>query len=158
MTEAQTLVRQIRATIDRTIERLEGLDEAQLNRVPALDGANSPYVIAVHVLGNARAWVLGIAAGQPLHRDRPAEFASSGKPIDLRHLWTELAPELERAVEGLKPGALERRLVPSNELWGEGVPHEVSVREALLHVVEHASIHLGQLQVTLDLMKGEAGR
>jgi hypothetical protein len=33
---------------------------------------------------------------------------------------------------------------------------EISVREALLHVVEHASLHLGQLQITRDLALQES--
>ena len=52
--------------------------EAQLNWRPAIEGANSAYVIAAHTIGNARAFVLGIACGRDMGRDRPAEFRASG--------------------------------------------------------------------------------
>ena len=158
MTETQALVGQVGPIIERLLARLETLDEATLNSAPAWEGANSPYVIVAHVLGNARAWVLGIACGEPVRRDRPAEFASRGRCSDLRAAWAELAPEIEHAAAALKPADLDRTLLPSRELWGEGEPHEVSVRQAFLHVIEHASIHLGQMQTTLDLMKSEGAR
>jgi hypothetical protein len=141
----------IRSLIDRLMALLEPLDEAQLNEQPPLPGANSPYVIATHVLGSARAWVLGIACGQPLRRDRPAEFTSSGVLADIKSAWRELSRQIEPAVAGLKPADLERELTPQQELWGEGEPQQISVRWALLHQVEHAAIHLGQLQITRDV-------
>ena len=58
---------------------------------------------------------------------------------------------MRAALEKLTAADLERRLVPSKELWGEHEPHEISVRYALLQVIEHASLHLGHLHVTRDL-------
>jgi hypothetical protein len=101
-------------------------------------------VIATHTLGNARAWVLGIACGQPVGRDRPGEFASAGD--DAARLRADVAAfvrEMTAALDRLSPADLDRRLVPTKELWGENEPHEISVRDALLQVIEHASLHLG---------------
>ena len=60
------------------------------------------------------------------------------------------------ALAALSPSDLDRRLVPLPMYWGEGEPYEISIREALLHVVEHASLHLGQLQLTRDLALGQS--
>ena len=60
--------------------------------------------------------------------------------------------KMKAALEGLTSPALDRRLVPAKELWGEHEPHEISVRYALLQVIEHASLHLGHLHVTRDLV------
>ncbi len=150
--EVETYSRQIRSLLERVGACLEGLSEAQINWRPAIDGANSAYVIAAHTLGNARAWVLGIACGQPVGRDRPAEFRASGRDAaDLLGAAQKLSGQIDAAMAALPGWALDRRLLPSRELWGEGQAQEISVREALVHVVEHASIHLGQLQVTRDL-------
>lgn len=146
----------IRSLIDRLMALLEPLDEAQLNQQPPLPGANSPYVIATHVLGSARAWVLGIACGEPLRRDRPAEFRASGRREALVAQARSLSGEIDSALAALPPRELDRRLVPEQSLWGEGQAQEISVREALGHVVDHASIHLGQLQLTRDLALQEA--
>ncbi len=148
--------RQIRSLLNRVCASLEGLSEMQMNWRPPIEGANSAYVIAAHTLGNARVWVLGIACGQALGRDRPAEFRAGGSHADLLAATRGLSGEIEAALAALHPSSLERRVVPSQELWGEGEPYEISVREALVEVVEHASIHLGELHVTRDLALREA--
>ncbi len=150
--EIETYSRHIREHIGGIHAALGGVSDEQLNRQPLISGANSAYVIATHVFGNARAWVLGIACGQPLGRDRPAEFASRGTYAELGQAACQLSGEVEAALAVLAPARLDVRLTPSPELWGEGEPHEISVREALVHVREHASIHLGQVQLTRDIV------
>ena len=149
--EISSYTTQLKSLLGRLCEVAQGLDEAQLNRRPPIDGANSAYVIATHTLGNARAFVLGIACGRPMGRDRPAEFRASGR--DASALVAEaqrLSGEIEAALAALSPSDLEQRLVPVASLWGEGEPREISRREAILHVIEHASLHLGHLQMTRD--------
>lgn len=153
--EIETYSREIRSLLQSICACLDGLSEEQLNWQPPMDGANSAYAIAVHTLGNARAYVLGIACGQPIHRDRPAEFRASGRIADLVVEAQRLSQEIDAALAALSPSALDERLVPSQALSGESEPYEISVREALLHVVEHASTHLGQLQITRDLVLRE---
>ena len=146
--EIEAYSRQIRSLLDRLCACLEGLSESQLNWRPPIDGANSAYAIAAHTLGCARAWVLGIACGRAIGRDRPAEFRAAGSYAELATATRELSAETEVA--------LERRFTPSQELWGEAEAYEISIREALIEVIEHASIHLGQLHVTCDLAVREA--
>ena len=155
--EIESLSRQIRSILERVCACLDGLSEAQLNWRPPIDGANSVYVVATHTLGNARAFVLGIACGRPLERDRPAEFRASGRDASgLTAQARRLADDIEAALAGLSASDLDRRLLPPPSLWGEGEPWEISVREALLYVVEHAALHLGQLQITRDLALRES--
>ncbi len=149
--EIETYSRQVRSLLERVVASLEGLSEGQLNWRPPIKGANSAYVIAAHTLGNARAFVMGIACGQEMGRDRPAEFRAAGRYADLAAEARQLSGEIEAALAALDPSALDRRLLPSQELWGEGEVSEISARQALLHVVEHASIHLGELHLTREL-------
>jgi uncharacterized damage-inducible protein DinB len=149
--EIRTYSRELQSLLARVCGCLDGLNEAQLNRRPPVAGANSLYVIVAHVLGNVRAWVLGIACGQPVTRDRPAEFRASGRDASTLVADAQrLSSEVNAALSALAPSDLDRRLVPSQSLWGDGDPYEISVREAIMHVVEHASLHLGQLQITRD--------
>jgi uncharacterized damage-inducible protein DinB len=150
--EIETYSTYIRKQIADIHAALKGLSNEQLNQRPSVPGANSGYVIATHVLGNARAWVLGIACGQPLSRDRPAEFASSGTYEALGKAACALSGEISEALEALDPSTLDDRFVPPQEMWGEGEPGEVSRRGALAHVLEHASMHLGQIHLTRDLV------
>jgi hypothetical protein len=147
----------IRARLERAVACLDGLTESQLNWRPAIDGANSAYALAAHTLGNARAWVLGIACGRDIGRDRPAEFRATGADMArLRDDLARLSREIAEALAALDPAQLDRRLVPAQELWGESAPREISVRDALMQVIEHASLHVGHLQVTRDLALKQA--
>jgi uncharacterized damage-inducible protein DinB len=141
----------ITTRLSQICDALDGMSAEQLNRRPVPNG-NSAWVLATHTLGNARAWALGIACGQPVGRDRPAEFASAGSDTAAFRAETEgFIAQMAVALQVLTAQDLERRLVPSKELWGENEPHEISVRYALLQVIEHASLHLGHLHVTRDL-------
>jgi hypothetical protein len=154
-------LRAYRESIDTCLGRvcahLEASQPKELNWRPPADGANSVYAMAAHIAGNARAWALGIACGVDLRRDRPGEFASAGDdPAALIARISELNTEIERALEALDPARLDVRLVPSQELWGEGPPREISVRGAILEVIEHAWLHLGHIQLTRDLWRARA--
>ncbi len=150
--EIEALNAEIRSLLARVSASVDGLTAAQLNWRPSVPQANSIYAIAAHVIGNARAWILGIACGQPLGRDRPGEFASSGADASaLQQDAVRLSGDIKAALSALQLSDLDRRLVPARILWGEGEPYEISVRDALLAVVEHASLHLGQMQLTRDL-------
>lgn len=159
--EVAAYAQQARSIVDRLLAAVEPLSEDELNRPPPIEGANSPYVLVAHVLGNLRAWLLGIACGQPLGRDRPAEFgqtparrgASSDRHDDLASAARDLFAEVDAALEALTPADLDRRSVPSQELWGEGPPYELSGRQVFIEAIEHAAIHLGELHVTLDLAR-----
>ena len=154
--EIGSVWRGVRAKVGDLLEIAGGLDAAQLNRAPQLPGANSPFVIVTHVLGNIRAWVPGIVCGQPLDRDRPSEFRSQGNLAELRTAADALIAECEAALEALDPALLDDRIVPRQVLFGEGPTNEMSRREALLHPLEHAALHVGQLQMTTELLRQEA--
>jgi hypothetical protein len=144
--------------LDRFASLVESMNEAQLNARPTPDG-NSPWVIATHVAGNARAWTVGIIAGEHTRRDRPAEFASTGS--DGGELAARVRETREVAVaklESLDPARLDVVWTPPQELWGEGPAREISVRGAILHVIEHASLHLGHLELTRDLTEAASTR
>ncbi len=150
--EVETYSRYIQKQIASIRDLLRGLTEEQINWQPPLPGSNSLYVIASHVLGNVRAWVLGITCGQSMTRDRPAEFAASGSFADIDAETHRTLGDIVVALQTIDPARLDERILPSRELWGEGKPHEVSVREALVHVLEHASAHLGHMQMTRDIV------
>ncbi|MBI2723882.1 MAG: DUF664 domain-containing protein [Chloroflexi bacterium] len=133
-------------------DALDGLTPAEVNSGAGEGGANSPWVLAEHTLGNARAWIFGIACGREHHRDRAAEFASSGTDVRAFRAAVEaFLAEEQVAFDAGEAGDLDRRITPAAELWGEGDPHEISVREAIIRVIEHASLHLGHLDAARDL-------
>jgi hypothetical protein len=153
MSEINELHASIVDRLRKVAGALDGLDGARLNAMPSVEGMNSPYVLVAHTLGNARAWVLGIACGWDLQRDRPGEFASSGTDaLALQSQLVQLERDMAEALPNLTSDDLDRRFVPRQELWGPNPVREISVRRALLNVIEHASLHLGHLELTRDLI------
>lgn len=150
--ELDLYLTQLKALLAELCEKIGGLSEAQLNWRPPVAEGNSIFVIATHTLGNAEGWVLGIACRQPIERDRPAEFRAAGAsaaPIVAKA--GELARRIDEALAGLSDAMLgETRQAPA-QLFGAGEPRTVTVREALMHVVHHAAIHIGHIQITRDL-------
>lgn len=151
--------RRLRSLLEQLSAALRVLDEAQLNWKPPAPNTNSAYVIGAHVLGNAEAWVLGIACGQAIERDRPGEFAAAGADAaGIVARAEELAARFDESLSALPLGALDEVRQPSQSHWGEGTPRPVTVREALIQTIEHAAAHLGQIEVTRDLALARARR
>jgi hypothetical protein len=152
MDEMDLYISELQRLLDRVCRCLDGLSEPELNWRPLAPDANSLYVIATHVLGNAQAWVLGIICDQAVHRDRDAEFRASGS--DARELVARarrLSEDSARALEALPPGALKDTRRPMPPLLGTGPGDELTVREALMRVLVHGLMHVGQMQITRDL-------
>ena len=150
--EVTVYASQFTSLLRRLGRTVEGLSEAELNWRPPAPDANSAYVIAAHTQGAVRGWVLGIACGQPVERDRPAEFAATGADAaDLIASGERLADEIDAALGALTAADLDRRVLPDQSYWGLTEPHEITVRQALENVADHAATHVGRVELTRDL-------
>lgn len=103
--------------------------------------SNSIGNLVLHLAGSTRMWIVGVASGRPVTRDRAAEFAERG-PIPKEELLSRLRTtmaDVDGALASLDTGTLlERRKSPREE---------VTVLSAILHAVEHFSMHTGQIIV-----------
>jgi uncharacterized damage-inducible protein DinB len=113
--------------------------------------ANSLAVLAAHIVGAERFWIGQVVGGGPATRDRDAEFATRGTSASELLRRIEAAGTETRAVlSSLQPDDLDG----TRDLEGRAVP----VRWALLHVVDHTSLHLGHMQITYQLWAGGRSR
>jgi hypothetical protein len=146
--------KELQRRIDRICAAVDGLTAQELNWRPPVPESNSVYVIATHTLGNIRAWVLGICCGQPIDRDRAAEFRSEGDdPGELIDRGRALQREVEDALSKLDASTLDDLREARQRLWGAGTAEPVTGREAILHAIEHAAEHLGHIGLTKDLAR-----
>ena len=104
----------------------------------------------LHLCGNARQWVVSGVGGAPDERRRQQEFDERG-PLPPRAHFHALLHEtfvgLDRTLRDLDPARLlERRTIQGRD---------VTVLEAVLHVVEHVSYHAGQI---IWIVKARTGR
>jgi uncharacterized damage-inducible protein DinB len=103
------------------------------------DSSNSVGNLIVHLVGNMRLWIVSGIGGVPPSRNRAEEFAMrDGPPASqlLQDLDRALI-EVDQVLSTLSDAELvERRVIQGREVTGF---------DAVLHVVEHFSMHLGQI-------------
>jgi uncharacterized damage-inducible protein DinB len=104
--------------------------------------------LVLHLMGNARQWIVSGVGGAPDQRQREQEFDDrSMVPRDdlLAALRATLA-EVDGVLARLDPSRLtERRRI-------QGL--DVTVLEAIFHVVEHFSMHTGQIIMLTKMRTG----
>ena len=128
---------------------LDGLTPAQLDWSPA-PTANSLAVLATHVAGAERYWLVDVLNKGESARVRDAEFRTIG--VEAAALQEHLAAALaavEESVSRLTLDDLER------VLYSPQHKRENTVAFALVHVLDHSATHLGHAQAVRDLMNSQ---
>jgi uncharacterized damage-inducible protein DinB len=119
------------------------------NRRPDLEGANSPYAILTHCLGVMEYWGGATVADRPISRDRAAEFTAHGPVDELLQRAAAARERLEADLEGLDSMAVPPHVHRDPD---EPVPYHERKGSVLLHVLEELFQHLGQMELTRDLL------
>ena len=117
---------------------LERLTDEQIWWRPN-EQSNSIGNLLLHLSGNARQWIVCGVGGAADSRERDAEFAQRSVIArgDLHSLLTRVLADVDATLAQFDPNQLlERRTIQGSE---------VTVLEAILHVVEHFSMHAGQI-------------
>ncbi len=147
---AQNFIRDARAflrdnylpKIERCLEQLT--DEQVWWR--ANPESNSVGNLLLHLAGNSRQWIVGGVGGAADVRERGSEFGERG-PMPRAELVARLRAtlsEVDEVLARLEPSALtERRRVQGCD---------VSVLTAVFHVVEHFSMHTGQIVLLTKML------
>ena len=133
------------------LEALEGLSPAALDWTPGPD-MNSIGVLVFHLTGAERYWIGDVAAQDPTERDRDAEFRVHDVEMDV--LKKRLANNLEYARNTLNKFTI-KDLETTRVSARDG--RTFTVAWALLHALEHTTLHLGQIQITRQLWEQSKG-
>ncbi len=103
------------------------------------DASNSVGNLLLHLEGNVRQWIVSSVGGAPDGRQRSAEFATR-EGAGAATLFAALRATLDDA--GAVIAALdEAALLEHRTIQGR----DVSVMDAVYHVVEHFALHTGQI-------------
>jgi uncharacterized damage-inducible protein DinB len=129
----------------RIHDALNGLPPAALDWSPGQD-MNSISVLVFHLTGAERFWIGDVAAGEPSNRDRASEFKVHDLEADV--LKKRLDNTLEYARTTLEKFTLQDLETPRRSPQTD---REFTVGWALLHALEHATEHAGQIQITRQL-------
>ena len=101
--------------------------------------SNSVGNLLLHLAGNVRQWIVSSVGGGPDVRYRSGEFAAR-EGTDAEMLFAALRRTIDEAdavIASLTPS----RLLELRTIQGR----EVTVLDAVYHVVEHFSLHTGQI-------------
>jgi hypothetical protein len=108
---------------------------------------NSLAVMAAHVAGGERFWIAEIVGRRPVTRDRNAEFVVEVTgPAELLERLEKTGVETRNVLSTLVPADLDG--------FREIKDKTVSVRWAILHIIDHTALHLGHMQLTYQLWHG----
>ncbi len=136
--------------VDSMMDILADLGDDLANQRPGLPGANSPYAILRHCLGVMEFWGGHVVAGRDVDRDRDAEFRATGPTADLidaaEHAKRRFRADIATAEPAARPPGTHPSIRPGElEFTSQG--------HALLHVMEEVCQHLGQMEITRDLLR-----
>jgi uncharacterized damage-inducible protein DinB len=127
-------------------EAVDALDDEQLWRRPN-ESSNSVGNLLLHLSGNVRQWIVSGVGGADDKRDRASEFAargsaSKGELVELIKATLDEADAVLAKIEdecyAADSDAPLRRVCRPQA-------YEVTVLDAIFHVVEHFSYHTGQI-------------
>jgi hypothetical protein len=136
--------------LDGMVDIVTDLGDDLANRRPDLPGANSPFVILTHCLGVLEYYAAEAVAGRAVDRDRDAEFVASGRVADLAAQAGQVRERFAADIATLDPAAAPRR-----PLRGRQDATRRTQGGALVHIYEELSQHLGQMEITRDLLRAD---
>jgi uncharacterized damage-inducible protein DinB len=101
--------------------------------------SNSAGNLLLHLRGNVTQWIIGGVGGRPYERHRDGEFAARAGG-NAAELLAALTATLHAACE-IIAGQSDAALLEERRIQG----YDVTVLAAIYHVVEHFSMHTGQI-------------
>ena len=103
------------------------------------EASNSVGDLVLHLCGNVTMWILGGVGRLPFERNRQQEF-DQRRSIPAAELRSRLRDVVQRADDVM--GAVDSdELLSRRQIQG----YDVTVLEAIYHVVEHFGMHTGQI-------------
>jgi len=124
--------------LPRLLRCLEELTDEDIWWRPA-ENANSAGNLVLHLTGNVNQWINSGLGDRPDNRNRDAEFSERG-PVPRTELVARISAAVCDAAETLS------KLDPQRIMEVRHIQvYDVTCLDAVSHVVEHFSQHLGQL-------------
>ncbi len=136
----------------RALDQFKDISDRDLNRPFVLPESNSAFVLATHLIGSAEYWVLELAGGRDVQRDRLAEFRATGTGAALAARYERWLAAMQDLLQTLPDEQLDQ-LVPVQPGYHPSLDETpMTLRDALLHAIEHCALHQGHLELTRQLL------
>ena len=142
----------LRTLVDDLLATLRGIPDDALNTwKPAAardDGheMNTFAAIAIHTVSAGEYMTLHDVGGQPMERDRDAEFVATGTYDEIEARYRRWLAGVQDVVAPLTDADLDRE--PATDRYQD---RGWRTGEVLFHAIDHTALHLGHLQVQRQL-------
>lgn len=141
--EGEHLLYFYRKLSDAYLNTLRNLSDDELNWYPPTRQGNSLYAIAYHAISAAH-WWLNVALGNITERDRISEFSAQGTFSTIEERFKAWLRAAEQEIPRLTEADYEAEHVVRGG--------NQTTRQALYRTMEHLSLHLGHIEITLQWM------
>lgn len=153
MISTEEYLRYCDTALDQYAAVCRGLGDDLVNaRLDDVPGSNSAFALVTHVVGVMAFWGRTTNRGIVVPRDRDAEFTAAGTMDDALDLlargWAALHEDVHAAAA---------RELPANPPDGEDGEDVGTQGAVLFHIYEELAQHLGQLEVTRDVLLARRG-
>ncbi len=138
------------------LQQLHSVPESLLNQPLALPETNTLFALATHLVGAGEKWVLVEVGSRTIPRDREAEFRATGTLQELVARYERWIAGVHEVLESLPDEEMERVAESAFTSWFRGLPNPPTIRDCLLHAVEHSALHQGHIQLTCQLLRHQA--
>jgi hypothetical protein len=135
--------------LDQMVEVLRQLGDAHACERPDLPGANSPFGIVTHCLGVMTSWAGHLVAGREVVRDRETEFQTTG---EIEALIAKIDVARVRFRSDVEAAHLDDALHFEVSPADADLPFGKRQGAALVHIFEELTQHLGQMEITRDVL------
>ncbi len=137
------------------IQQLTGIPDDLLNKPLELPETNTLFALATHLVGAGEFWVLVLAGGWHIERDRLAEFHATGQGADLLARYQRWLENLHAVLDTLPDSAMGQHIEPPATYRPHMRDQSFTVRDCLLHAIEHSALHQGHIQLTRQVLLGK---
>ena len=134
------------------LNQFKDISDPDLNRPLVLPESNSAFVLATHLIGSAEYWVLELTGGRDVQRDRLAEFRATGTGAALAARYEWWLAAMQDLLQTLPDEQLDQLVAVQPGYHPSLDETPMTLRDALLHAIEHCALHQGHLELTRQLL------
>ncbi len=134
------------------LAQFRGISDVDLNRPLELPESNTAFVLATHLIGSAEYWVLELAGERDVQRDRLSEFRATGTGVELAARYERWLASMQELLHSLPDEQMDQPVNVSASYHPTLDEEPMTLRDALLHAIEHCALHQGHLELTRQLL------
>jgi len=138
--------------VRNALAQVRDISDVDLNRPLKLPESNTAFVLATHLIGSAEYWVLELAGGRDVQRDRLSEFRATGTRAELAARYEHWLAAMQELLPTLPNYRLNQLACVPAHYHPALTKEPMTICDALLHAVEHCALHQGHLELTRQLL------